>query len=106
MITEEQLDKIDLLDTLFGALDVDQLREIVNSEQIVAKLKGTNQNPQILSKLIQENSIMILDITTLKNEIYALKSDIYSIVKVLHADVFNQQLSPDFKNLKSKHGIY
>jgi hypothetical protein len=105
-MTNDQLEKINLLDTLFSALNVDELKELANSEKIIAKLKGTNQNSQILCRLIQEHDMMITDVMYLKTEVQTLKTDLQALVKVLHTDVFTQRFNQDFQNLKQKHNVY
>jgi len=105
-ISHEQLEKINLLDKLFGALGVEQLKEFVESEQVVARLKGNEENPQLLLKIVHEHDIMMLDLMNAKSEIATLKSDFQSLIKVLHADVFTPRYNQDFNNLKSKHGVY
>ena len=105
-MTNEQISKIELLDKLFGALSVDQLKEYTESEQVVAILKGTNNNPGMLKRLIQEHDIQMMDIVTMKADIASLKSDLRSLIGVLHTDVFTPRYNQDFINLKSKHQVY
>lgn len=105
-ISHDQLEKINLLDKLFGAMGVQELKDFVESEQVVAKLKGADDNPQILLKMVHEHDILMLDLAQAKNDIMTLKSDFRSLLKVLHADVFTPRYNQDFNNLKSKHGVY
>ena len=105
-ISHEQLEKINLLDKLFGSLGVDQLREFVESEQVVARLKGSEENPQLLLEIVHEHDIMMLDLMNAKAEIVTLKSDFQALLRALHADVFTPRFNQDFQNLKSKHSVY
>lgn len=105
-LTEEQFQKITLIDTLLGSVSVDQLRELAESAQIVSRLKGTENNPQILMTLIQEHHTLMLDYLAKKLELQSLKDDFQALIKVLHADVFTPRYNQDFNNLKSKHGVY
>lgn len=105
-LSHEQLEKINLLDRLFASMGTDQLRQLVESEQIVSKLRGTEDNPQIILNLVHEYDIMKLDLMASKADITALKSDFHALLKVLHTDVFTPRYNQDFNNLKSKHGIY
>jgi len=105
-LSHEQLDKINLLDKLFASVGVDQLKQLVESEQIVSRLKGTEDNPQIILNLVHEYDVMKLDLMNAKAEIVTLKSDFQALIKVLHADVFTPRYNQDFNNLKSKHGVY
>lgn len=105
-LSHEQLEKINLLDKLFGAMSVDQLKEFTESEQIVAKLKGTQDNPQILLNIIHEYDTMKIDLMTAKSDITVLKTDFQSLIRILHTDVFSPRYNNDFNNLKNKHGVY
>jgi hypothetical protein len=105
-MTNEQIEKIDLLDKLFGALSVEQLKEFTESEQVVAILKGTNQNPMILHRLIQEHDIYAVDLMDLKAEVSTLKNDFKELMKVLNTTLFTVPYNQDFQNLKSKHSVY
>lgn len=105
-ISSDHLEKINLLDKLLGAIGVEQLREFTESEEVVAKLKGKDDNPQILLKLIREHDILMLDLMNTKNEVMALKADFQALLRVLHTDVFTPRYNQDFNNLKSKHQVY
>lgn len=105
-LTSDQVAKIEILDKLLASLDVDQLRQIVDSEVVVAKLKGTPTEPHILINLIREHDTMFVDMMDTKNELTSLKMDFQSLLRVLHADVFTPRYNQDFNSLKSKHGIY
>jgi hypothetical protein len=105
-LSHDQLDKINLLDKLFASMEVDQLRQLVESEQIVSRLKGTEDNPQVILNLVHEYDVMKIDLGNMRAEVSTLKSDFQSLLKVLHADVFTPRYNQDFNNLKSKHGVY
>jgi len=105
-MTNEQLEKIELLDKLFGALSVDQLKEFSESEQVVAILKGTNNNPELLKRLIQEHDVQMMDLMTLKADMSVLKNDFKELMKVLNTTLFTVPYNQEFQNLKSKHNIY
>jgi hypothetical protein len=105
-LSHEQLEKINLLDKLFASMGVDQLRQITESEQIVSRLKGTADNPQIILNLVHEYDTMKLDLMSAKADLVGLKSDFQALLKVLHADVFTPRYNMEFNNLKNKHGVY
>ena len=44
-LTADQLEKINLLDTLFDSLDVTQLRELVEKEKVVVEVKNIYHTP-------------------------------------------------------------
>jgi hypothetical protein len=98
-LTSEQREKIVFLDKLFGSMSTDQLKEITESEQVVARLKGIDQNPMILQKLIDDNQTLSLDLINLRN-------DVKDLIKVLNTTVFTVPYSQDFQTLKNKHSIY
>lgn len=104
-ITDEQFKKIVLLDKLFGAVGVEQLRDFVESEQIVSRLSGTNDNPQLLLTLIHERDLLAADNAQNKQDIISLKNDVKSLVSSL-AQLYVTPYSSELNDLKNKHGIY
>lgn len=104
-MTTEQLEKIDLLDRLFGAMSIEQLREFTESEQVMANLKGTNQNPGILRKIVQENEIMMSDLNIAKSDILTLRTDIRVLVN-LTIRPYEQFSIAEFNSLKLRHNAY
>jgi hypothetical protein len=105
-LSHEQLEKITLLDTFFASMDVEKLRQLAESEQIVSKLKGINDNPQLILKLVHEYDVMKLDLMNTRADLTALKADFQVLIRVLHADVLSPRYNLDFNNLKSKHNVY
>jgi hypothetical protein len=105
-LSHEQLDKINLLDKIFASMDVEQLKQIAESEQIVSRLKGFEDNPQIILNLVHEYDTMKLDLMNAKAELVGLKSDFQALLKVLHSDVFTPRYNMEFNNLKNKYGVY
>lgn len=103
-MSSEQIEKIVLMDKLFGSVDVETLRGFVESEQVIAKLKGTNQNPEIFIRLIREHDMMQVEVMSSRNELLSLKSDFQALLKVLNQTVFSY--SSDLNNLKQKHNVY
>lgn len=104
-MTNDQHEKIELLDKLFGALSLSQLKEFTESEQIVAVLKGTNNNPGILKKIVQDNDIHMMDIMQMKSEIMVLRSDLNSLIKLV-LKPYDYNSANDAQVLKSKAGVY
>lgn len=105
-MTSEQLEKINLLDTLFGAFDVKQLREFTEREEIAAILKGDNANSGILARLVQEHDILYNDVMMLKNDVSMMKNDFTELIKVLNSSLFTVPYSQEFQALKNKHSFY
>lgn len=105
-LTAEQQEKIDLLDKLFGALNVDQLKHLAETEQVVAKLNGTNANPQMLRKMIQEHELLQSNVAMLTTDVASLRADIKDLMKVLNTTLFTVPYSSEFQTLKNKHNVY
>lgn len=82
-MTNDQLEKIDLLDTLFGSLSVAQLRELTEQECVVSKLRGDNLNPGLLRALIQENEIRNSEIMSLNNDLNTIKYNLHLLTKLV-----------------------
>lgn len=106
ILTNEELEKLGLLDRLFSTLSVEQLKELIERQEIIEKLKGTNQNPVIFTRLFQEHNTCASDLITLQNEVFNLKSDLHVLIRAINSVVFTAPYSQDFHALKNKHGIY
>lgn len=104
-IINDQLEKIDLLDTLFGSLSVDQLRELTEQECVASKLRGDNFNPGILRTLVQENEIHNSEIMILKNDINVLRYNLQLLTKLM-LKPYDYNSQSDVQILKSSLGIY
>lgn len=102
-ITDDQFKKIQLIDKIFGSLSIQQLEEFSQSEQIIARLKGTDDNPQLLLSLIHERDLLVTDVAMLKNAVQSLSDDVRIMTKIL-AQMHESAL--DVNYLKSKHGLY
>jgi hypothetical protein len=108
-MTDDMLQKISLLDRFFGAMSVEQLTEFTESEQIVARLKGTDQNPGLLAKLVKENEQHSTDLIKMNSEITVLKSDLQYLIRsvnTLSLASIQMPYSQDLQSLKSKYNIY
>lgn len=104
-MTNEQLEKIDLLDTLFGALDVTQIKELAESEQVVAKLKGTNLNPGLLRRLVQDSERHNIEIMSLRGDVQTLRNNLQTLAKLM-LKPYDYNSQTDAQTLKSSLGIY
>ena len=104
-LTNEQLEKIELLDQLLGALNIDQLRNIIESEKVVAILKGTNTKPEIFKQLIQEHDNQMVLAIQLQGDISTLKYDMQQLVRLVMRPYEASSVS-DAQSLKSKYCVY
>lgn len=104
-LTNEQNEKIALLDRLFGALSVEQLKEITETEQVVAILRGSKENPDILRKLISENATMSSDIMMLRGDVVTMRADLQVLAKLIMKP-YDYNSASDAQALKSRLNIY
>lgn len=105
-LSADQIGKIEILDRLFSNLDLDQLRQLSESELVVAKLRGGNDGSMILINLIREHDTLCIDIMDVKNQLIELKDAMQVLIRVLQNDVFTPRYSNDFQTLKSKYNVY
>lgn len=104
-MTSDQIEKVELLDRLFGAFSVSQLKEFTETEEVVAILKGNNSNPNILKRLVQEHDNQMMEIMNMKSEVMILRSDFNTLVKLV-LKPYDYNAANDAQTLKSKAGIY
>jgi len=104
-LNAEQHEKIRLLDKLFDSMSVDQLRELSESEQIVARLKGTQQGTGIISQLISDSTTHTMETMNLRSELYTLKSDFQLLTKLM-LKPYEYNAVNDAQSLKSKYNVY
>lgn len=105
MFNSEQMEKLRMIDQFFDAFSVEDFKELIEREEIVARLKGkaTTNNP--LTNLVLRHQAMNTQIMSLQAEVSSLKYDIQQIVKVL-VKPYDYSASCDINTLKSKHNIY
>lgn len=105
-LTFEQQEKIRLIDKLFGSLSTEQLKELAESEQIVARLKGTDNSDGIISEIVSSTTTTQVDLMNTRAELSALKNDFQTLLRALNLTVFSPQYNNDFNTLKNKHSVY
>jgi len=104
-LSYEQIEKVQLLDSLFNSLTIEQLKEITESDRIVAILKGRNEKSPFIQKLINEHDILAIEISSLKSEIAILRNDLHVLIKlVLKPNDYNSH--SDASALKGKYNVY
>jgi len=105
VLTYEQSAKIQLLDTLFDTLSIDELKEYTESEKIVSILKGKTEKSSLLSRFVQEHDILSIEMGSQKAEVAMMKHDLQVLIKlVLKPNDYNSH--SDATALKSKYHIY
>jgi len=103
--TPDTMQKIELLDKLLGALSLEDLQAMAETEQVVARLKGTENNPKLLTRLVQEHDQMSSNFMTLQGDFWSLKEDVKTLIKIT-TKPYEPYVVSEFNSLKSKHGIY
>ena len=109
MSLKDDLDKLKLIDSLFHAFTLTEMRELVGADLVVSKLRGVDVNHIGPIEEIYETMIRLRDDnTTLKADLAGMKTDIQDIIRVISLPPsptivpYSQHLI----NLKNKHGIY
>ena len=104
-LNSEQSEKIRLLDKFFNALSIEQIEELSESEQIVARLKGAPEPAGVLGQLVLENSSLSTDLMNLRSELYSVKTDFQTLVKLILKPYENNTIN-GMQFLKNRYGIY
>lgn len=108
--TQEQQDKIALLDDIVSLLSVEEIKEIFSKELVFDKLKGQpHKQSGIFKLLLDDNRHLENEVYALNAKIYALDTDVKDLIRILHRTIFNAQeysAQSTFLNLKAKHNIY
>ncbi len=109
MALKDDLEKLKLIDSLFHAFTLEEMKELAGRDLVVSKLRGVDVNHIGPIGELYETMIRLRDDNTmLKAQMVELKSDIQDIVRVLNlplpapVPIYSQHL----QNLKSKHNIY
>ena len=105
--TEEEFKKIDMIGKVFTAFNTDDLKELVESEEIVAKLQGKPLASNVIRRIIDDNNLAHSELISLRIELQGLRTDIQMLIKPLKqlyetVPAYSQEL----QNLKSKYGVY
>lgn len=105
MFTTEQMEKLRMIDQFFDAFSVEEFKELVEREEVVARLKGkaTTNNP--LTNLVLQHQVMKSQIMVLQGELSSLRYDLGQLVKVI-VKPYDYNTPSDINNLKTKHNVY
>ena len=104
MLTTEDNKKLELLDIFLGSVSTERLREIVEQEQVVSKLRDDQSSFYVLRQLINDSSHFQADLMNARAELQSLKADMATLVKCLNSSIYGY--NQDFLNLKQKHNVY
>lgn len=115
-VTDEDLEKIKLIESVFNTLTVDEIKKILSNDLVVAKLQGKPNKTGFMTTMITDNFQQHNEIQRLSSELinvksmaFDLRSDISSIIKILKESLFRDRYDTtynDFDNLKRKHNVY
>ena|ERR1700756_3113294 len=107
LLTTEDRQKLEALDKLLKVLPSEYLNQLAEADQIVSKLKGGDfrQNGFIL-QLVEDNITMSTQVMQLQSDIFALRSQLHTIVKIMSRPLHDYQSTSDLNNLKSQLGVY
>jgi len=104
IIDDETRKKINALDKLLGCYTSDELQESMNGDLVAAKLKGINNNSQLLSTVVSELDAKQLAVAQLQSDMITMKADFAMLLKILNQTTL--AYTTDFHNLKQKHNVY
>lgn len=104
-ITQENMDKMVLLDTVFSALSLEDMKNLFESDLIVSKLRGNAQDMHFFKDIMANLNSREAEIMSLQSEVTMLKNDIRDIIAAVYKP-FDSNASMNFNNLKSRHGVY
>lgn len=103
--TNEQLEKIKLIDALFESIDISDLKEFADSERIVGKLKGKEVCRTPVMNLILQNQELKDRLATLHIEVQSLQFDIQMLTRLI-LKPYDYNSAADVQTLKTRCGIY
>lgn len=99
--------KIDLVDDLLTSMTIEELKNLVDQQKNVNKLRGTPVTEPVINKLKNEIFSQDMRITSLQSELITLKEDVKMLIKALNTPITMPYThSSEFNALKSKHYIY
>ncbi len=105
VFSNNEQEKLELLDMLFNAVSADQLKEFTESEKVVAILSGKYEKTNLFARLVNEHNFLTMEVSSLKSEIAVMKHDMQVLVRLLlKPNDYNSH--SDATALKSKYNIY
>jgi hypothetical protein len=105
-ITEKDKETLELLDKLLHLVDNEFLKDLIEKEEIVGKLKGSlNGDIGIIRQMVEIINSQSIEITSLKSELMLLRGDMTTMLKVMNKP-FDTAYTYEFQNLKSRYGVF
>lgn len=102
----DDMEKIKLIDSMFNALSLDEVKDICGCDAIVEKLKGTPDRDGPLVQAAKELQTARSDIEMLRSDYFTLKNDFQVLLRCIGRGMGDITAANDFSNLKQRHGIY
>jgi hypothetical protein len=104
-LTQQDREKLELLDTILSSISVERLKELAEEEAVVAALKGDKQQGYILRQLVDEHNTMYTDLMNTRLEMQTLKNDMIAVIKAI-SNLYNPPYNQELQSIKSKYGVY
>ena len=107
-MTNDDLEKVKLVDQVFRSLSLEEIKSILSADLIVDKLKGTEHGTGPILSALQSLSMLQVEILTLRADHTMMKEDFKTALKVMQtlSQPTIPQFSSELQNLKSKYNIY
>lgn len=105
VLNTAQKAKIEYLDKVIDKMTIEQLKVLTEADQIVSVLAGTTEPVGLLSQMAAENYKMSTEIMNLQSQLYSLKSDLSTLVKLV-TKPFEYNNASDAQSLKGRHNVY
>jgi hypothetical protein len=109
-MTNDDIEKIKLVDQVFRSLSLDEIKSILSADLIVDKLKGTENSTGPILSAIQNLSMLQVEIIALRSDHIQLKEDFKSALKVMQTLSIPimpaTPYSSELQTLKSKYSVY
>ena len=104
MFNSDQFQKLELIDTIFESLNIEELRKIAESELIVGKLKGVAPSTP-LKDLYFQHAELQNRVSSLEAQLSSLQYDFQLLTKTV-LKPYDYSSQSDVQTLKSKYNIY
>ncbi len=103
---DEQLRlKLEILDKILSSIDIESLKQFSESEEIVAKLKGSNAEVHTIMSIIEQHNRMTVELSSLRNDLQMLKSDFQNLLQVV-VKPYESHIPSTVTNLKNRYYVY
>lgn len=104
-LSDEEVEKLHYLDTLFSALPIDELKRMATDEEVVAILKDKpilNGTRGIFFEMYLDHAQIRADMATQHDEVRRTKQLLNDLIRTLEEGQFSPRAHSDFNSLKSR----